>query len=698
MTRRIPPYFLLIPLAATLVAGSCGSPPPPPAGASISETCGGATGPMDVRREVAPGSETCDESGIAAVDALYFEPPAHLVGGSDARLIPELAIAARQARDSDYGMLEVLAASAVQHFVVDSGGAVTPPDGFAMAERQDVAQAFADLPVVGRSAFARFQRLNPQVADLAGRVGTRIIALGLRPDPADVEAAVRRTLDRAYTVVEVLRDASSWSSRDGRPALGWIAVSGEDDPPHRPTNVPSAGNLPAGPYPQYDLRVQVGEHFVDTRWISASLTSCDAGSGEIDLPFHVPSDDEGGPYLDDPFHDPLFDEGEPPAEDEELLEILFPLLPPDESWLATLAELGIFDVANELEYPMPHERVPCIPAEDDIVIFVHGHSSRLEEAMDLVPEIHDQSWRRRRDGVTVIAMDLPNNGYASMINHQTVAPTGDSEWHLHPAMTGIGRSTYPILDFNEDFLVAFVETLDARFDIADRIVAVVGGSLGGNMGLRLGQRSHAWAHTVVAWSPASVFGESWGGATADLFLAAQPYYYHDSNKDIARTFAHNELDEWQEYSHLREDYFHNVFRRPSLSNQSERWYRGDDWQACKDAYIGHAVLERREIYNRWYRLWHWRVAYEQLLYSHYDQLSRSDDTRRFETITSRTLLLAGEKDNASPDKLHDRAAEMAERMVNTPGCGLFLRETGHSIHAERPRFLATEIVGFLPRP
>src|SRR5260370_31065216 len=41
------------------------------------------------------------------------------------------------------------------------------------------------------------------------------------------------------------------TSTEERRVLGWIAVSGEDDQPHRPVNVPSAE------FPQYDLAITV---------------------------------------------------------------------------------------------------------------------------------------------------------------------------------------------------------------------------------------------------------------------------------------------------------------------------------------------------------------------------------------------------------------------------------------------------------
>ena len=76
-------------------------------------------------------------------------------------------------------------------------------------------------------------------------------------------------------------------------------------------------------------------------------------------------------------------------------------------------------------------------------------------------------------------MDLPSTGYASMIDHEAISPSTASSWN-----TG-----YPILDFIERFVVAFVDGLEARQPgIKGQIVGVIGGSLGGNMGLRLGRR------------------------------------------------------------------------------------------------------------------------------------------------------------------------------------------------------------------
>src|SRR5207237_763244 len=82
------------------------------------------------------------------------------------------------------------------------------------------ANAFADLSVTGRAAFAKFRALRLQEKDLLSCPGGQ----GLPPH------ARKAALDRAYQVATVLR-AGAWPSGPNanacntrRQALGWIAV------------------------------------------------------------------------------------------------------------------------------------------------------------------------------------------------------------------------------------------------------------------------------------------------------------------------------------------------------------------------------------------------------------------------------------------------------------------------------------------
>jgi hypothetical protein len=116
-------------------------------------------------------------------------------------------------------------------------------------------RAFADLAVTGRRSFAAFRTALPQeefCRDMSRSPG------GL--DPNAVLNGCFAALDRAYRVANFLRtgqrgDTPALKTRKTNErndnALGWIAVSGEDDSPHRPVNVPSSD------FPQFDLDVQV---------------------------------------------------------------------------------------------------------------------------------------------------------------------------------------------------------------------------------------------------------------------------------------------------------------------------------------------------------------------------------------------------------------------------------------------------------
>jgi pimeloyl-ACP methyl ester carboxylesterase len=60
------------------------------------------------------------------------------------------------------------------------------------------------------------------------------------------------------------------------------------------------------------------------------------------------------------------------------------------------------------------------------------------------------------------------------------------------------------------------------------------------------------------------------------------------------------------------------------------------------------------------------------------------------------LLIGSAGDNFRGSNIFDATRKLADLMATTPGTSLFLRSTGHSVHLERPRFLAKRIVDFLP--
>ncbi len=68
---------------------------------------------------------------------------------------------------------------------------------------------------------------------------------------------------------------------------------------------------------------------------------------------------------------------------------------------------------------------------------------------------------------------------------------------------------------------------------------------------------------------------------------------------------------------------------------------------------------------------------------------------RYAGNTVRTLLAAGADDDFAYANIFSATRKLAQWMVNTPGRSLFLTRTGHSMHIERPRLMARQIVDFL---
>ncbi len=564
-----------------------------------------------------PRTPTPDEPCRASYDGGpgrgYYSTPGNIIDRydgrvgiyiDDGRLVGAVRRLADVARGDD-GHVEVLVEAALrlvaQRGIVSSSSS-TPPELYT-----------ADFAVSGRSAYERFRRSPPTDAGLVARVRAAIpsrgASFGIDPSEATdevIERSVAAVLDRAYRVAWALRGNPGQRAALRRD-LRWIGVSGEDDTPDRPVNVPSA------PFPQYDLDVDVNGHPVRARFMLAS--------------------------------------------------------PGEEDWPEDVDERGL-----------PPEPDPYIPDDHEIIVFLHGHSSRLEEALDLVPHLHSEGLARGKR-YTVLAVDLPGAGYTRVPDHQEILPVMAS------------RYNHPALRFLEDFVVAFLRTLDGRMRVLDRVAAVIGGSLGGNLCLRLGRwagRPEEWLRTICAWSAAS------------LWSSVLDYEIYDIGGLLRRESFDVTLGraKEEETDRSRRDYFSRVFVETTdilfvnvLRPQPEYWYR-DDWQPCKNLDIARARADRQEIYSAAFRRWHWRIANEQLAFSHRDPYTRGGH-RSYELIHARTLLAAGAEDNHTGAHIYDRTRDMARFMRHTNGEALFLLDTGHSIHSERPAYFAREIVRFL---
>lgn len=101
------------------------------------------------------------------------------------------------------------------------------------------------------------------------------------------------------------------------------------------------------------------------------------------------------------------------------------------------------------------------------VLVIHGHTSRIEEYDGIVPRLSDR--------LRVLVVDLPGSGYSDK---------PEREYSLR---------------FYEDTLVAFLDTVGvAKAHLA-------GGSMGGNLTLRLGHRFPERFERLAPWAPGSAW-------------------------------------------------------------------------------------------------------------------------------------------------------------------------------------------------
>ena len=190
----------------------------------------------------------------------------------------------------------------------------------------------------------------------------------------------------------------------------------------------------------------------------------------------------------------------------------------------------------------------------------------------------------------------------------------------------------------------------------------------------------------MAWSPASI----WNSLADDLVKQAGPNHCSTEGHAPEDAFA-------------RANFFNDVFFAtttivwiPFLGPQGSYWYR-DDWQPCKTNILAAAQLERSELYNRIYRQFHYRMDWEQLLYSFNDKDPGSQQPR-YDSFSSYLLLAAGAKDTNSPaTDIYDSARTLGKSLESTKtnGSTLFVEDTGHSMHDERPILMANQIDGFI---
>lgn len=250
----------------------------------------------------------------------------------------------------------------------------------------------------------------------------------------------------------------------------------------------------------------------------------------------------------------------------------------------------------------------CAAEAGPPIVLLHGMASRLEEYEDLV----DRLRARRR----VIVMDLPGNGY--------------SDKPERPYTLG----------FLEDAVLGLLD----RLGIGE--VDLGGGSLGGNLVLRLGHRTPQRFRKLAAWAPAGAWEPMRGyGFLGSFWLLTG-----------------------------------TVFFWPVVWIQSRFWYH-PSW-AGRERALREAFEHYREIHGRAFVRMYFEVAREQVLTSLFPIAP---------AIAQPTLLLWGDQDHALG------MGEGVKRLVGLlPNARLHVFPGArHSLANEVPDALAHEVEAFL---
>lgn len=242
------------------------------------------------------------------------------------------------------------------------------------------------------------------------------------------------------------------------------------------------------------------------------------------------------------------------------------------------------------------------------LLLVPGHTSRIEEYDALVPHL--------AVGRRVIVLDLPGSGYSSK---------PERSYDLH---------------YYEDVILEFLDALHLeRLDVG-------GGSLGGNLALRLARRDPARFRKVAAWAP----GSAW---------EARP-----------------RLAGW-----MRRIASYWTFL-PTVAVQSRYWYRSDFLE--REDLLRRTWAYYDEVMSPGFVAMYWGIAADQVGTSLFDIAHE---------IEPPVLLCWGELDHGARmgdgvRRLH--ALLSSSELVVIPGAG-------HALANEVPVALAHEIRRFLAR-
>jgi pimeloyl-ACP methyl ester carboxylesterase len=242
------------------------------------------------------------------------------------------------------------------------------------------------------------------------------------------------------------------------------------------------------------------------------------------------------------------------------------------------------------------------------VVMLHGIASRIEEYEDLI----DRLRLRRR----VIVMDLPGNGYSDKPERPYT------------------------LAFLEDAVLGLLDQL--AVEEAD----LAGGSLGGNLTLRLAHRAPERFRRLVPWAPAGAWEPMW-------FFG----FLHSVLVRVGTAFF------W-----------------PAVWVQSRFWYH-PRWQGRRHA-LGEAFEHFREVHGRGFVRMYFELCREQVTTSLFPIAP---------AIRQPTRVVWGDQDHALG------MGPGVKRLVTLlPRASLrVVRDARHSLALEAPEELAAEVDGFL---
>ena len=154
---------------------------------------------------------------------------------------------------------------------------------------------------------------------------------------------------------------------------------------------------------------------------------------------------------------------------------------------------------------IPSDLIPSIGEDAKVLLYIPGMDSRSEEAETLAKAFVKKG-KERGENWTIISLDLPTTGYSTQLDHRAISSLDTLGKPRRLGFNGLGKQRVEILDFMEEYVVQFINELDKKNPVKGKMVAVLGGSLGGNLTLRIGRRHDLpWVRKIVSWSPASIW-------------------------------------------------------------------------------------------------------------------------------------------------------------------------------------------------